>query len=112
MLIIASSPGCGNMHKVKQEESKNYESHPSLYLSIAEERSCEDGSISDSDDGERTSINRVPTFDSTFNFQENKGKPLRPYRKDPFITIQPQPYRKISSVREDNPNTYNYQNRG
>ena len=54
---------------------------------------------------EDISINPVPNFESSINFKENKGTPLRPFLKHHNSMIQRKPYARFSTYREKN-NTF------
>ena len=43
-------------------------------------------------------VNVVPSFESSFNFSENKGTPVRPFRKKHYRTAAARGYTKISAV--------------
>lgn len=42
-------------------------------------------------------VNVVPSFESSFNFSENKGTPVRPFRKKYYKTNAARGYTKISA---------------
>ena len=44
-------------------------------------------------------VNRIPTFESTINFSENKGTPIRPFKTWNDVSIQPQAYTKFKTER-------------
>jgi hypothetical protein len=43
-------------------------------------------------------VNIVPAFESSFNFSENKGTPVRPFRKKYYKTTSAKGYTKISAI--------------
>jgi hypothetical protein len=48
---------------------------------------------------ENSIVNSIPQFDSSINFTENKGLPLRLLGKDDHTFIQPKPYKRFSTDR-------------
>lgn len=50
---------------------------------------------------ENSSVNLIPQFDSSINFQENKGSPLGPLTDDLHKTVQPRPYKRFHTHREE-----------
>lgn len=53
---------------------------------------------------ENSTVNIIPQFDSPINFEENKGLPLGPLTKNIHKTVEPKPYNRFSTHREENKN--------